>query len=220
MPRSTRKGKSSDRARALGRGRAPTPPPGAPSGAAARADECTAGPFLLMRQLQLLVAGMQGRMRERRLAGRIEQGGDGEPRPASAIEFVRARRASRGGRRTTGPVRRAARCRAADAGRFGGRLADARFFDRTSDEERPPFDADGCVGEEEKSSSGVTSRLSPRDFGPGLRDTSAMFFGIADYPSFVVAVIVFLMIPGPATWPSSPRPARAACAAAWPRRSA
>ena len=49
------------------------------------------------------------------------------------------------------------------------------------------------------SSCGVTARFSAmarRDEGARL-NSAAMFFGISDYASFVVAVIVFLMIPGP-----------------------
>jgi threonine/homoserine/homoserine lactone efflux protein len=45
-------------------------------------------------------------------------------------------------------------------------------------------------------------------------------FGVADYPSFVVAVIVFLMIPGPGNLALITSTGRAACAAASPRPSA
>jgi hypothetical protein len=213
MPRSTQNGSSSGSARGLAR----SWPGAAGRRVAPRRAERTQRLLALLAeaQLQLGVAGVQRRVRERRLARGSSKATTAAR--AARIEVLASRRGSRGGRRRTAPL--AAQLERPDAHAL--QVAAAwRLFDSTSETERPLGDravegGDEFVVRRHRRFSAMARRRDGR-----AAKLAAMFFGISDYASFVVAVIVFLMIPGPATSPSSPPPARAASAAAWRRRSA
>ena len=192
MPRSTQNGRSSGSARGLARSWA---------GAAGRrvADRALRAhqrllALLAEAQLQLGVAGVQRRVRERRLGVRVEQGDDGGAAGdrLEVLGHVAGRVAV-----DEGEHRLAAQLDRPDAHalQVAGGVAVLRKHQRGQRPigDRPVEGGDEFVVRRHRAILGD----APGATRHARLNSAAMFFGISDYASFVVAVIVFLMIPGP-----------------------